>query len=115
MFILVSDMVTWPRDRVGCPTFGSFSLLMFRVSFVSPLVGGTLSRPQDRWPHLFSHAFWAKYPYFLPCVVVAAYCCVCFVTVAVFLEEVRPSPIALDNGRATLCTDSDSSAPTCKD
>jgi hypothetical protein len=66
--------------------------------FSSPLVGGTLSRPQDRWPHLFTHPFWANYPYFLPCLVVAVYCGMSWVIVAMLLEEVRPpySEIALE-------------------
>ncbi|KAI0250883.1 MFS general substrate transporter [Lactifluus subvellereus] len=54
---------------------------------VGPFIGGILSRPQDRWPHVFSHPFWATYPYFLPCLVVAAYACLSFVAVAMFLEE----------------------------
>jgi hypothetical protein len=67
------------------PLFRSYSW-----SF-SPLVGGTLSRPQDRWPHLFSHPFWAEYPYLLPCLVVAGYCCMSWVLTALFLKEVRLS------------------------
>ena len=54
----------------------------------SPLIGGVLSRPQDRWPHLFSHHFWADNPYFLPCLVGAALTFISFVTIALFLEEV---------------------------
>ena len=54
------------------------------------MVGGTLSRPQDRWPHIFSHQIWAEYPYFLPCLVVAVYCGVSWVIIAMFLKEVRP-------------------------
>jgi hypothetical protein len=53
------------------------------------LIGGTLSRPQDHWPHLFSHPFWIKYPYFLPCIVVAACACLSFVILALFFKEVR--------------------------
>ncbi|KAH9059723.1 MFS general substrate transporter [Lactarius vividus] len=40
---------------------------------IGPLVGGVLSRPQDRWPHTFSNPFWANYPYFLPCLVAATF------------------------------------------
>ncbi|KAH9980690.1 MFS general substrate transporter [Russula compacta] len=54
---------------------------------IGPFIGGVLSRPQDRWPHLFSHPFWANYPYFLPCVVSAAYACLSFVIVAKYLNE----------------------------
>jgi hypothetical protein len=61
--------------------------LTFRC--LSPFIGGILSRPQDRWPRVFSHAFWTNYPYFLPCLVSACYACVSSVIVAKFLEEVR--------------------------
>jgi hypothetical protein len=47
-----------------------------------------LSRPQDRWPGLFSHIFWSKYPYFLPCLVVAALALFVFTTTALFFQEV---------------------------
>jgi hypothetical protein len=56
----------------------------------SPLIGGILSRPQDRWPHLFSHHFWADYPYFLPCLVAAFFTCLSLVVNALYLEEVCP-------------------------
>ncbi|KAI0302856.1 MFS general substrate transporter [Multifurca ochricompacta] len=50
-------------------------------------IGGIFARPQDRWPDAFSHPFWAEYPYFLPCLVVAAFAVLQFVITAVFLEE----------------------------
>ncbi|KAF8267245.1 MFS general substrate transporter [Lactarius quietus] len=59
-----------------------------------PLIGGVLSRPQDRWPHMFSHHFWADYPYFLPCLVAASFTLFSFVVSALYLEETlnsRPS------------------------
>ncbi|KAI0298429.1 hypothetical protein B0F90DRAFT_1732264 [Multifurca ochricompacta] len=55
---------------------------------LSPLIGGVLSRPQDRWPDLFSHPFWASYPYFLPCLAAAALSCLSFIIAALFLKEV---------------------------
>ncbi|KAI0290669.1 MFS general substrate transporter [Russula brevipes] len=67
-----------------------FSLLLMTwvLGFViGPLIGGTLSRPQDHWPHLFSHPFWTKYPYFLPCIVVAACACSSFVIMVLFFKE----------------------------
>ncbi|KAH9059712.1 MFS general substrate transporter, partial [Lactarius vividus] len=59
---------------------------------IGPLVGGVLSRPQDRWPHIFSHSFWADYPYFLPCLVAATFTCLSFIITGLYLEEVsRPN------------------------
>ncbi|KAG1746518.1 MFS transporter [Suillus paluster] len=41
-------------------------------SFVGSIMGGSLARPQDRWPNLFPGRFWEKYPYFLPCATAAS-------------------------------------------
>ncbi|KAI9443956.1 MFS general substrate transporter, partial [Lactarius indigo] len=61
---------------------------------IGPLVGGVLSRPQDRWPYIFSHPFWADHPYFLPCLVAATFTCLSSIITGLYLEEVedRNSP-----------------------
>ncbi|KAI9443946.1 MFS general substrate transporter [Lactarius indigo] len=56
-------------------------------STIGPFIGGVLSRPQDRWPNLFSHPFWGEYPYFLPCLASATYALLSFTLAAIFLEE----------------------------
>ncbi|KAF8490099.1 MFS general substrate transporter [Russula emetica] len=58
---------------------------------IGPLIGGVLSRPQDRWPNAFSHPFWAEFPYFLPCVGTATYTLLSFILTALFLKETVPS------------------------
>jgi MFS family permease len=58
---------------------------------IGPLIGGILSRPQDRWPNAFSHPFWAEFPYFLPCVGTATYTLISFILTALFLKETVPS------------------------
>ena len=62
--------------------------LSFHLNSLSPLIGGVLSRPQDRWPHIFSHLSWADYPYFLPCLVAATFTCLSIIVAAFYLEEV---------------------------
>ncbi|KAH9030852.1 MFS general substrate transporter [Lactarius deliciosus] len=67
-----------------------FSMLpMFRAvgRVIGSLIGGVLSRPQDRWPHIFSHPFWADYPYFLPCLVASIFSCLSLITTGLYLEE----------------------------
>ncbi|KAN0140331.1 major facilitator superfamily [Lactarius tabidus] len=54
---------------------------------IGPFIGGMLSRPQDRWPIVFSHPFWGEYPYFLPCLATAAYALLSFSLAAIFLKE----------------------------
>ncbi|KAI9443984.1 MFS general substrate transporter [Lactarius indigo] len=67
-----------------------FSLLVMSYSLgdaIGPFIGGMLSRPQDRWPHVFSHHFWAEHPYFLPCFVTAACGCASFTASVIYLKE----------------------------
>ncbi|KAH8985272.1 MFS general substrate transporter [Lactarius akahatsu] len=63
-------------------------------STIGPFIGGVLSRPQDRWPNVFSHPFWGEYPYFLPCLATAAYALLSFTLAAIFLKEtVNSNPV----------------------
>ncbi|KAH9054522.1 MFS general substrate transporter [Lactarius vividus] len=67
-------------------------------STVGPFIGGVLSRPQDRWPNLFSHPFWGEYPYFLPCLATSAYALLLSILAAIFLKEtVSSGPIMRPN------------------
>jgi hypothetical protein len=55
----------------------------------SPLIGGSLSRPAERFPGLFGESdFLKKYPYFLPCAVPATFTLVAWLVTFFFLEEV---------------------------
>ncbi|KAH9030867.1 MFS general substrate transporter [Lactarius deliciosus] len=56
-------------------------------STMGPFIGGVLSRPQDRWPNVFSHPFWGEYPYLLPCLTTATYSLLSFTLAAIFLKE----------------------------
>ncbi|EGO24783.1 hypothetical protein SERLADRAFT_415754 [Serpula lacrymans var. lacrymans S7.9] len=58
---------------------------------LGPIVGGMLSLPASRWPEAFARVpFFTKYPYFLPCLVVACVCAAAFLLVLVGLEETLP-------------------------
>ncbi len=58
--------------------------------FGSPIIGGSLSRPAERYPNVFGGIeFLKQYPYFLACAIPATFSAVaCFVTLF-FLKEVR--------------------------
>ncbi|KAH9939493.1 MFS general substrate transporter [Amylocystis lapponica] len=45
---------------------------------IGPFIGGTLSKPHDHWPNVFSDPFWTEYPYFLPCAVSASFSALTF-------------------------------------
>jgi hypothetical protein len=59
------------------------------MNFVySAFSGGFLSCPQDRFPQHFGGSFWAKYPYFLPCLAAATFASMALLIMAAFLKEV---------------------------
>ncbi|KAH7884816.1 MFS general substrate transporter [Phlebopus sp. FC_14] len=58
--------------------------------FYRPIIGGTLYRPHERFPRLFSGPFWETYPYFLPCCVTAIFCAFTFVAILLILKETLP-------------------------
>ncbi|KAF8896544.1 member of major facilitator superfamily multidrug-resistance, DHA1 sub-family, partial [Infundibulicybe gibba] len=63
---------------------------------LGPIIGGSLSRPAERFPHLFgNNEFLKKYPYFLPCAVPATFSALAWVVVFVFLKETVASPVPL--------------------
>ncbi|KAH9169254.1 MFS general substrate transporter [Lactarius sanguifluus] len=92
---VVSSMTAELTDETNVAQ--GFSMLPVAWSLgrvIGPLIGGVLSRPQDRWPHIFSHSFWADYPYFLPCLVAAIFVCLSLIITGLYLEETldsRPS------------------------
>lgn len=61
----------------------------FQLIVYSPVIGGTLARPQDNFPQLFTSPFWAKFPYFLPCGVTAGFSLLTFAAILLLLKEVR--------------------------
>ena len=88
--------VTWAvGGTIGFP-ISLFPLYFAHIRTYRPFIGGVLSRPQDRWPNVFSHPFWGKYPYFLPCLVTASYALLSFSLAAIFLKEV--SSLTIEKG-----------------
>ncbi|KAF9007542.1 member of major facilitator superfamily multidrug-resistance, DHA1 sub-family [Cyathus striatus] len=62
---------------------------------LGPIIGGTLARPAERFPHLFgNNEFLKKYPYFLPCAVPATFSAIAWLVVFIFLKETVRSPIS---------------------
>jgi len=60
----------------------------FELTVCRPVIGGTLSRPQENFPRLFNDPFWGNFPYFLPCGVTAGFSLLTFGAILVFLKEV---------------------------
>ncbi|KIJ19141.1 hypothetical protein PAXINDRAFT_109683 [Paxillus involutus ATCC 200175] len=78
--------------------FAWFPLAWSFGTILGPAIGGTLSRPQDNFPHLFTSPFWAKFPYFLPCSVTAGFSVLTFVAILLFLKEREGSRLEVGYG-----------------
>ena len=62
----------------------------------SPMIGGSLSRPTERFPDTFGNSeFLRKYPYFLPCAFSATFSAFAWLLTFVFLREVRVNTISV--------------------
>ncbi|KAI0749529.1 MFS general substrate transporter [Daedaleopsis nitida] len=63
---------------------------------VGPIIGGSLSRPAERYPSVFGGSeFHKKYPYFLACSIPATFSAIaCFITLF-FLKETVPNPLSI--------------------
>ena len=101
----------WPRPFPWCrPFFASelpsraFECLDLRIKFLrltysSPLYGGALVKPQERWPLIFQGEFWATYPYFLPSLVSGCITLSTFLICAIFMKEVRHLRVCFELAR----------------
>ncbi|KAG5644661.1 hypothetical protein DXG03_008043 [Asterophora parasitica] len=57
---------------------------------IGPLMGGSLSKPAERFPGIFGGKFWREYPYFLPCIATSGFVFVAFIIAFIFLKETVP-------------------------
>jgi MFS family permease len=73
--------------------FSTMSIMWATGSTMGPVIGGLLSRPAERWPRLFSQAFWETYPYFLPCAAAAFIVFITVIITAIGLKETNPAII----------------------
>ncbi|CAA7266806.1 unnamed protein product [Cyclocybe aegerita] len=105
----VMGELTDPTNRAE-----GFSLMPVVWGFgatMGPLLGGTLSKPHERFPKHFGGAFWKNYPYFLPCLVTSSYVLFSFMITLVFFKETvlksktgkkdSSEAIAAHNGKAS--------------
>ncbi|KAG1774827.1 MFS general substrate transporter [Suillus placidus] len=88
--------------------FASISIVWSLAGVFGPLMGGTLARPQDHWPVLFTDPFWGHYPYFLPCAMGACLLFLTLFTMVFLLEETLP---AMRRPKLTLGLSSGESLP----
>jgi len=65
---------------------------------LGPIIGGSLSKPAERFPSWFGESeFHKKYPYFLACAVPATFSVVAWIVTFLFLKETLPAPTPISN------------------
>ncbi|RPD61131.1 MFS general substrate transporter [Lentinus tigrinus ALCF2SS1-7] len=63
---------------------------------LGPIIGGSLSRPADRYPNVFGHIdFLKQYPYFLACAIPATFSATACLITFFFLKETVKNPLSL--------------------
>ncbi|KIM39253.1 hypothetical protein M413DRAFT_415849 [Hebeloma cylindrosporum] len=54
---------------------------------LGPILGGSLTRPNERFPKVFTSQFWQEYPYFLPCLATSGFVFGNLIITSLFFEE----------------------------
>ncbi|KDQ08064.1 hypothetical protein BOTBODRAFT_70027 [Botryobasidium botryosum FD-172 SS1] len=89
---IIKSMIRELTDETSFPRAASFMPLTWTIGeAIGPFLGGTLSRPYDRFPSLFRSELWKKYPYLLPCLSAACFPILSFVVGFLCLKETMPS------------------------
>jgi len=88
-------MGIWSIYRVSKEFVPSQSYFYWHLLSIRPLLGGSLARPSDHFPTIFTGGFWRQYPYYLPCLAAGIFVLLALIIVAAFFQEV---------GFAFICT-----------
>ncbi|KAG6817275.1 hypothetical protein H0H87_010936 [Tephrocybe sp. NHM501043] len=81
------------RKATPLPWFQISIILLLQVAepiTSLPLMGGTLSRPAERFPKTFGGKFWKDYPYFLPSLATSSFVVFAFAVTLLFFKESVP-------------------------
>ncbi|KAJ7690111.1 major facilitator superfamily domain-containing protein [Mycena rosella] len=72
--------------------FAYVPLIWATGASLGPFIGGSLSRPHERFPTIFAGKFWEEFPYFLPCIATGGFVFLSFLVVLLFFKETVPLP-----------------------
>ncbi|KAJ7760686.1 major facilitator superfamily domain-containing protein [Mycena maculata] len=82
-------------DRTNRPDAFALIPIVWAIGASSgALIGGSLARPHERFPELFSGSFWRDFPYFLPCLATGTFVFLSFLLVLTFFRETLPLKIS---------------------
>ncbi|KAF9230340.1 major facilitator superfamily domain-containing protein, partial [Melanogaster broomeanus] len=97
---VMKSMMGEPTDETNRAQGFAFQPIIWSTGVV---LGRIPLSPQEQFAPLFSGAFWAENPYFLPCLVAAMFAAFTFVVILAFLNETlpgtflsKPPPTVLD-------------------
>ncbi|KAH6909200.1 major facilitator superfamily domain-containing protein, partial [Coprinopsis sp. MPI-PUGE-AT-0042] len=94
---VIKSMMAEMTDETNISTaYAWFPLAWSTGSSLGPIVGGSLSKPAERFPERFgNNAFLKEYPYFLACAVPATFTLFALLTTAAFLKETSSNVISI--------------------
>ncbi|KAF5379817.1 hypothetical protein D9615_005697 [Tricholomella constricta] len=81
---------------------------------LGPLMGGSLSKPAERFPNVFGGNFWKEYPYFLPCIATSSFVFIAFTITLLFFKETVPKRRKIDTSLSESSSLSDELSPQDK-
>ncbi|KDQ16700.1 hypothetical protein BOTBODRAFT_129590 [Botryobasidium botryosum FD-172 SS1] len=91
---VIKSMMREITDETNFPKAAAFMPLVWTGGeAIGPFLGGTLSRPYDRFPTLFHSELWKTYPYLLPCISAACFPIVSFILGFLYLKESAPAVV----------------------
>ncbi|KAF8071652.1 member of major facilitator superfamily multidrug-resistance, DHA1 sub-family [Lyophyllum atratum] len=111
---VMKGMMTEMTDSTNIAQMYAYMPVAWSVGgALGPLIGGSLSRPADRFPDVFgNNLFLKKYPYFLPCAVPAMFSALSWLVAFLFLRETVQSPVPASR---LLCLRKSKRDSSCKD
>ncbi|KAI0279262.1 MFS general substrate transporter [Russula aff. rugulosa BPL654] len=94
---IIKSIVAEITDPTNIPQVYAYMPIAWSLGgALGPMIGGSLSRPTERFPDTFGNSeFLKNYPYFLPCAVSATFSAFAWFLTFVFLRETVPSPKSL--------------------
>ncbi|EAU85340.2 hypothetical protein CC1G_07610 [Coprinopsis cinerea okayama7 len=94
---VIKSMMAEMTDETNISrAYAYFPISWSTGSTLGPIIGGSLSKPAERFPRWFGDSEFLKaYPYFLACAVPATFSLTALIVTLFFLKETLPNPISI--------------------
>ncbi|GLB44889.1 putative major facilitator superfamily protein [Lyophyllum shimeji] len=96
---VIKTMITELTDTTNLPQLWAYIPFAWSTgTTIAPVIGGYLSRPAEHFPEYFGqNEFWKTHPYFLPCVIPAAFSAFTWIVGFYLLKETVKSPVPISH------------------